>query len=61
MYYTTKAEIKFFQFLFVGLKIICTFAAGKMRCLATRMAFPASDNVSFLFVHYTKFNYFLLD
>ena len=61
MYYTAKAEIKFFQFLFVGLKNVCTFAAGKMRCLATRMAFPASDNVSFLFVHYTKFNYFLLD
>ena len=26
MYYTTKAEILFFQFLFVGLKIVCTFA-----------------------------------
>ena len=27
MYYTAKAEILFFQFLFVGLKIVCTFAA----------------------------------
>ena len=26
MYYTTQAEILFFQFLFVGLKIVCTFA-----------------------------------
>ena len=27
MYYTAKAEILFFHFLFVGLKIVCTFAA----------------------------------
>ena len=26
MYYTTKTEVLFFQFLFVGLKIVCTFA-----------------------------------
>ena len=26
MYYTAKAEILFFHFLFVGLKIVCTFA-----------------------------------
>ena len=27
MYYTAKAEILFFHFLFAGLKIVCTFAA----------------------------------
>ena len=32
MYYTTKTEILFFQFLFVGLKIVCTFAKLKHFC-----------------------------